>query len=126
MQVKPNAILPMQSSQDLSEKEGYFIKKDGTLVTAATDVPHGLILDGEKSGFAAVAVPGGFAGTAHVKLGPTPGTVDVGTYLVLNADGSANADTGAGARVRVAKATQAGTGDELIEAVIFDPVVFTA
>ena len=124
MQTKIAALLVVASTADLSTKEGYFLQPDGTLPTAATDVPLGVIVDGRDKS-ADVAVPPGAPGIFHVKLSGTPGTVNRGTYLVLHTDGSAKADGGTGARVRVARALESGAADELISAVLLAPQVLS-
>jgi hypothetical protein len=127
MQVKTNAILSLKPTADHTEKDGHFVKHAGgeaALVSNAADVPIGVILDGETvDGRDSVAIAGGFAGTCLVKLS---GNVAVFADLQLAADGSVVTDSGAGARVIVAKAMQAGTNGELIEAVIFKPIVIEA
>jgi hypothetical protein len=127
MQVKTNAIIPLTPAADQSDKEGFFVElTDGkaSVCNSATDIPLGVILDGEVvSGVTSVAVAGGFAGTCKVKLG---GNVAKGAFLQLTATGTVITDAGTGARVIVARALEAGTTDELIEAVLLQPVAHAA
>ncbi|MFA6289934.1 MAG: hypothetical protein WC661_21330 [Opitutaceae bacterium] len=127
MLVKNNALVSLTPTADHSEKEGFFIKLAGitaALVTAATDLPFGVIVDGEPvTGKDSVAVGAAYPGIVTVKLGAVPGAVVAGSRLQLNADGTVKLDTGAGARVLVAIAIEAGAADELIQAVLIKPVV---
>lgn len=126
MQIKTVAILSFAPLADQSASEGYFVEASGNGVAvcnAATDIPLGVILDGEPiSGRSSIAIAGGFPGTCHVKLGATPGAVVRGAFGTLNADGTVRADPGTGARVRVCRFLEAGTADELVEAVLINPV----
>jgi len=119
MQIKTNAILALTPTADHSDKEGYFVKNSSgsaALVTATTDVPIGVIVDGEDTaGKDSVAICGGFAGTVYVKLS---GTVAQFANLQLAADGSCITDAGTGARTIVGRTMQAGVSGDLVEAVV--------
>lgn len=124
MQVKTNAILALTPSADQTLLEGYFVEVAAgvaSVVNAATDIPLGVILDGEDvDGKSSIAVAGGFAGTCKVKLS---GAVSQGDLGQLAADGTVITDSGAGARVIVCRFLEDGVADELVEAVIFLPDV---
>lgn len=119
-------VLPFTSAADLSTKKGYFVKKGASdnvvaAVAAVTDIPVGVIVQGEPvGGHNAVALPG-VPGLVWVKVGGTPGTIVQGTKLQIKNDGSVIADAGTGARVIVAEAFEAGTADELIRARLLEP-----
>lgn len=115
-------VVPLVSDADLTGKRGYFVEAASgkiDIVDAVDDLPVGVLLGGEVAGTAnPVALPGT---VAKVKLNSSPGSVDVGTYLTVAADGTVVADDGAGTRVQVARALESGAGDELIEAQIIEP-----
>jgi hypothetical protein len=124
-----NAVMAYSPLADQTGKEGYFVKLDtsgyATVVSATTDVPFGVIVDGAallgKSGIAVGS--GGFRGTVRVKLDASPGTVLAGSFLQVTATGTVKADALTGSRVIVAQALEAGAANELIEAVLFKPLV---
>lgn len=129
--VRTNSIIPLTPAEDQTGKHGFFVKASDNnkvaIVSAATDVPLGLIIYGESNNAgnekSAIAIPGGLAGTYRVKLS---GAVTViGTALQLTDDGSVVADAGTGTRVIVAKALETGAADELIEAVLIEPQVLS-
>jgi hypothetical protein len=129
MQVKANAIIALTPAADQSAYEGYFVELDGSgnaaVCNAATDIPLGVILDGEPTtGKTSIAVATGFCGTALVKCAATPGTIVKGSYLVLDGTtlGAVKLDPATGARTRVARALEAGAAGALIEAVLIDPI----
>jgi len=119
------AILPYTPAADQSEKEGFFVMGGATaaVVSSATALPSGVIVDGDDTdGSSSVALMG-FGGTVHVKLS---GTVSRGNKLQLAADGSVVADAGSGARVLVAEALESGVSGDLIEASFYGPVVYAS
>jgi hypothetical protein len=124
---RTHAILPFAPDADHSGKKGYFVtlaSGESSLCDAATDVPFGVILEGAPDGARdSIGVSaGGLCGTVDVKLGAVPGAVVAGSILTLNADATVSLDSGAGDRVQVAQAMEAGAANELIEAVLFKPV----
>ncbi|MCW5558813.1 MAG: hypothetical protein KIT22_13415 [Verrucomicrobiae bacterium] len=130
MLARSNGILPFTPAADQTGQEGLFVEVAGgnvSVVNAATDVPLGVILEGRPTtGKSSIGLSdGGLAGTAKVKLAATPGTVVLGAYLVLDGTtlGAVKLDPGTGARVRVARALEAGAAGELIEAVLITPAV---
>lgn len=130
MFARTNGVLALTPTADHSGKEGFAVKASGTsaaLVAAATDIPLGVVLEGATTAKkdAVALCDGGLAGTVKVKLDATPGTVALGTYLVITATGTATADPGSGARVRHARALEAGAANELIEAVLLTPVALS-
>jgi len=118
------AVVAMTPNEDQAGKEGYAVKVSSgkaALCTADTDVPIGVVLDGEgTSGKSAVAVCDACAGTVRVKLDGTPGTVGMGTYLTISATGTFKAAVSG--KTQCARALESGSADELIEAVLHRPV----
>jgi hypothetical protein len=121
---RETAVIPMTPNEDQTGKEGYAVKVSSgkaALVTADTDIPLGLILDGEATtGKSAVAVCDACAGTVRVKLDGTPGTVAAGTYLTISSTGTFKAAVSG--KTQCARALEAGAANELIEAVLHRPV----
>lgn len=124
MIARSTAIIPLTPTADHTGLEGSFILATGALVSSATaTLPLGLITEGfPVTGKDSVALHN-FGGTVKVKLGATPGSVIAGSSLVLQADGTTKLDPGTGARIRVARALEAGVAQELIEAVLVDPAI---
>jgi hypothetical protein len=127
MESRASAILPLTPAVDHSDYEGYFVKLsagEAAVVTSATDLPFGVILDGEDTdGQDSIAVCGGNAGPCEVKLN---GTVSKGAYLQLESAGTVITDAGSGARVLVGIALDSGVAEELIPAVLIPPIGFSA
>jgi len=125
--VRKEAIIALTPAVDHSEKEGYFIILTAgapVVSSSASDVPFGVIIDGEEAdGVDSIGVCGGAFGSAHVKLS---GAVSKGDSLQLHTDGSVITDAGSGARVIVAKALEDGVSGDLIEAVILTPIKYAA
>lgn len=125
--VREGFIQSATSAADLSTKAGYFVEASSgavSVVNAATDNPLGVVVDGVPAGGSnAIGLPGIIA---KVKLDGTPGTVALGTYLIVSATGTAKADPGTGARVVVARALESGSADELITAQIIVPVAYAS
>ena len=127
---RATAILPIIAAASLAGKEGFFYKRDAAnlaiAIAAATDIPEGLILavphsDGlEISG----AVSGGNHGTVRVKLAAN--VTDLRKLLTVTATGAVISDAGTGNRVQVARPLETGTTDEMIEAVLINPVFIAA
>lgn len=126
MLIKSNGIIPLTPTADHSDKEGYFVENSSgsaAIVNATTDIPLGVILDGEDTaGKSSIALCGGFHGTCYVK---TSGAIAFGALLQLAADGTVITDAATGARVIVGRKVDAGTcsSGDLIEAIIFRPDV---
>lgn len=121
---REHSVVSIASSADLSGKEGYHTRIASSKVelsNSATALPFGVIVSGEKTDGQNSVATFGEGGTVKVKLGSSPGTVAVGTYLVLKNDGTFKADTGSGGRVLCAMALEAGAADELIEASLIGP-----
>jgi hypothetical protein len=127
MIVRHDQIIPLTPTADHSALEGHFVKNSSgsaALIAAATEIPVGVIVDGEPAnGKDSVALQG-FAGVVTVKLAATPGTVNPFTVLTLDGTtlGAVRADPGTGNRVQVAIALQAGVAGELIQARLIQPV----
>jgi hypothetical protein len=124
MIARENAIIPLTPAADYTGKEGYFVTIAAgvcTICTGTTDSPAGVITEGsDTTGKCSVALIGaGLAGTVKAKLtASSPGTISQGVLLELAAeDGTLKLSTGGGATI-VARALEAGTAGELIEAVL--------
>jgi hypothetical protein len=126
MKVRDNAIIPLTPAADQTDKEGYFVETssgNAAVVNAATDLPTGVIVDGETtSGLSSVALMN-FGGTVRVKLS---GNVNKLAKLQLAADGTVVTDAATGARVIVAQALEAGVSGDLIEAAFYGPIVYAS
>lgn len=120
---RETAVLPMQPNENHLGKEGYAVKVvsgKAALVTADTDVPLGVILDGEDTtGRSAVAVADACGGTVRVKLSSVPGAVLTGGYLTIASDGTFKAAVSG--KTQCARALENGAANELIEAVLHRP-----
>jgi hypothetical protein len=126
---RETAIVPITATATLAGKEGFFYKLDGSnqavAIAAVTDVPDGLIGAVTSDGLEISALKaGGNHGTVKVKLGAN--VTNLTKDLVLRADGSVGPDTGAGARVIVARPVETGSSTEMIEAILMKPRVFGA
>jgi hypothetical protein len=122
MIARSNAIIPITPAADHTGKEGYavvIVGGEASIVTSNTAAPIGVITEGAPtSGKDSVAlIGGGLAGTVKVKLGTSPGTVNLGTYLEIKADGTFKADAGTSGTV-CALALESGAAGELIEAAL--------
>jgi len=120
---RSEAIIPANHVADFTGLEGYFVETAAgadTIVNAAADIPLGVILEGMPKA-STIATPN-FGGVVKVKVtGTSPGTIARGTYLTVKDDGTVQADAGTGARVRVARALEAGAAGELIDAYLIEP-----
>jgi hypothetical protein len=126
---RESAVIPLVAAADQTDKEGYFVEiasnTTASICNSATDAPFGVILDGAAAAkTSSIGVLGGLAGTVRVKLGAN--ITNLATMLQLRADGTAGPDAGTGARVLVGRPCELGSTDEKIEAVVFNPVVFTS
>jgi hypothetical protein len=121
-QPRTNTIIPITPAVDHSGKEGYAVKivsGEAAIVTNINDAPIGVIVEGaDTDGKDSVALIGaGLSGTVLVKLGTSPGTVNLGTYLEIKSDGTFKADAGTSGTV-CALALESGVAGELIEAAL--------
>lgn len=103
------------------------------LVTAATQLPNGVISEPDSHLAAQLGNPTGatliwwsYGGIIQVKLGDTPGTINPGSNLKLTADGRVIAATGEGQAgdVIVAQAVEAvesPAANQLVPAVMVKP-----
>lgn len=127
MKTRNESILPFTPVADHTGLEGLFVEPSGggvAVINSAADVPLGVITEGANiKGKDSVAICGGGGPTVKVKLAAAPGTVVLGTYLVLDGTtlGAVKQDPGTGARVRVARALESGAAGERIEAILLDP-----
>ena len=123
-----DALVDLTAAADHSGLEGYFVEvvsDEASVCDAATDIPYGVIVTGAEADAEDRLALSGSGLIAPVMLTTTPGTVGPGTFLVLHTDGTTLADPGTGARVRVARAVAAGTGDAVVQAVLIDPVALS-
>jgi len=124
LKTRTEAILALTPTEDQTGKEGCAVKASGAaaaLVNADTDIPLGVILDGQDtSGKSTVQLCEGASGTVRVRLSSAPGSVGLGTYLSIGSD--ATFKQAISAKTMCARAAQAGAAGELIEAVLFRPV----
>lgn len=121
-QPRNNAIVPIYPNADHSGLEGYAVKivaGKAALCNSLNDAPIGVIVEGGNGTTAdSVALIGsGLGGTVLVRLAPSPGTVGLGTYLEITDDGDFKSDVGTAGTV-CALALEAGSGRELIEAIL--------
>lgn len=125
---KDSGVIALTPTADQTGSRGYFVENSSgsaAICNAATDIPLGVIVDGGlTTGKSAIAIGGGGL-IAKVKVGSSPGTINLGTYLTVKNDGTVIADTGSGARVRVARALEDGAATELIDALIIDPALLS-
>ena len=132
---RPTLVQAATSATDFSGLEGYFVKvgtdsagtanKGVTPVTAATNYPLGVIVDGQTvGGNNAVALPGTIV-RVKANVGSST-TIIFGSKLALAADGSVILDDGTVGNVIVAVALEASTATilgELIIARLVEPVL---
>jgi hypothetical protein len=115
-------VVSMTPTADHSAKRGYFVVNSSgsaALSSAATDIPVGVIIDGEATtGKSSVALSDAAGPARKVKLS---GTVAAFAYLQLHTDGSVITDAGTGSRVIVGRALEAGVSGDLIDAVLITP-----
>lgn len=123
--VYDSGIIPLTPTADQTGSRGIFVEASSgsaAIVNAATDLPLGVIVDGAlTTGKSAIAV--GIGMVVPVKVtGTSPGTIALGTYLTVKSDGTVQADAGSGNRVQVARALESGAANEIIAAVLLQPV----
>lgn len=124
-------IYSFPCAADQSAKVGqavYLAAGVATLLTSATaNEPYGVIIAGadtatEPSSIVPFAGAGA-AGAVYGKLDATPGTIVAGSNLVVTATGTFILDPGTGARWTCAQAQESGVANELIEMILFKPVL---
>jgi hypothetical protein len=132
MEARDKAIVPITPSVDHSTFDGYFVTitaGEAVICANGTTAPFGVVTDGDDTaGKDAVAVCGGNAGPLRVKAAATPGTIVLGSELVLDGTtlGAVKLYPATGARVNVGVALESAAAGELFMAVIRTPVVYTA
>jgi hypothetical protein len=123
-----NGVIKATPSADHSTKKGFFVILSSALVatisaTAASDIPHGVIVDGEattgQDSIALFTEPQ----PVKVKLGAAATAMSFGTLHAT--DGTVCDDPGTGARVRVCLFLESGVADELVDAVLIYPTVLS-
>lgn len=121
---RSNAIISILSDEDLTGKEGHFVRMSSNTAIALIDhemsPPFGLLLTaGNVHERVTVAISaGGLAGTVLVKLA---GTALLGRRLQLTADGRVMTYDSEFPRMVVGVALEGGVTGELIEAVLSPP-----
>jgi len=124
---RPNAIVSLTAAANLTGCVGRFVTLSSgsvTLISSELDTPFGVLLsDGKAGQKVSVAVAaGGLSGTVRVKL--SAAVAAPGTFLQLTATGTVIPSTTTNAaRVVCGLALEAGQIGELIEAVMFNPLV---
>ena len=125
---RTNAVLPLAAASDLTDKVGCLVVRIGDTVALATNPavkPFGVLLtDGTPGEQVTVAVAtGGLAGTVRVKLAAAV-TIS-GAFLQLAANGRVAPENPADpSRCVCALALETGAINELIEAVVFNPLTY--
>ena len=123
-----SGVIALTPTADQRSSRGIFVEASSgsaAIVNAATDLPIGVIVDGtDTTGKSSIAVSPGLVVVVKV-TGTSPGTINLGTYLTLKADGTVQADAGSGARVQVARALESGAANELISAVLLPPLTLS-
>lgn len=121
-------LIALTPTADHSAKRGYAVKASSTsaaLVDDVTDVPFGVIVEGnDTDGKDSIAICGSGL-PVKVKLDATPGSVVLGSYLTPTATGTWVLDAGSGDRVQAARALEAGAAGELIMAILLNPIALT-
>ena len=124
--IHQQAVMRAVSGVDLRECEGCFVKKDtsGKLVLCGkSDIPLGVVHVGGDEGEDTDYILPAHQGIVGVRLSESPGSVEEGTRLVLDDEGTAKAgDTG----TLVAVACEPGTGGQLLESYLTLPTVQAA
>ena len=113
------AIFALTPAADQTGKEGYAVKivAGEAAISTAHNGNFGVILDGETtSGKSTIASMAGASGTVKVKLGATPGTVVIGSSLMVHTDGTWKLHSGSNNVCAVA--IEDGVATNLIEAAL--------
>ena len=125
---RPNAIVSLTAAANLTGCVGRFVTLASgsvTLISSELATPFGVLLsDGAAGQKVSVAVAaGGLSGTVRVKL--SAAVAAPGTFLQLTATGTVIPNnTATAARVVCGLALEAGQVGELIESVMFNPIVY--
>ena len=123
-----NSIVKATPGADHSSSRGYFVIVSSAGVanisaTAASDIPHGVITDGEvATGQDSVALFN-YPSPVKVKLGAASTAYTFGTLHAT--DGTVCDDPGSGARVRVCLFLETGVATELVDAILIYPTVLS-
>ena len=122
MQPNVDGLIALTPSADHTSKVGYFVNTTATTATicsAVTDLPVGVIVDGEDTtGKSTIAVAGAVRGFVKVKL---TGTLAINAYGYLKSDGSVGPLPGsAGTYTRVCRVMKAGVSGDIVPAVLCD------
>ena len=130
MTTQNNALIALKPSADLSSKKGYFVEASSggkaAVVDAALDIPLGVVVDGTSTDARSTVALQNYGGTLEIKVvASTPGTITLGTYLQLTADGTVKADVGSNKRVLVARALEKGVAAGLVEAILINPITLS-
>ncbi len=117
------AIAAETPAEDHTQKKGCVVKFAAdkvALITGDSDLPYGVILDGEDiGGTDSIAIFGGNCGPVRVKAG---GTCTKGSFGMATGVGSGvKDDTGSGSRYIVCRFLESGVLGELVTAVLVSP-----
>jgi hypothetical protein len=124
-------LIAVTPTADHTLLRGYFVKNSSgsaALIAAATDVPLGVIADGQPTTGKDSVVPSGTGAIAMVKCAATAGSIVPGSRLVLDGTtlGAVKLDPGTGDRVQVGIALESGANNALIPAVMIAPISIAA
>jgi hypothetical protein len=124
--VKDNALIALTPAADHSDYEGYFVEVsagEASVCNSATDIPIGVIVDGETTSGKDTIALASYGGTVLVKAA---GNVTKGGYQELTAAGKIQDNDGSGARVLVAIACDSAVADELVEVALITPIIYAS
>lgn len=128
---RDDGILPQTPAADYTAKKGYLVNLasgTATISSSATVPAKGVIIEENDTaaGYAtekvAVAILGNVNGSVPMRLS---GTVAAGAFVQQAADGTVVTDAGAGARVLVGVAAEAGVSGENIEVFPISPTTLS-
>jgi len=123
---RPGAVIE-HTGVDFTGAEGKLVKANAgalQLNDSATTPAVGVVLEGAAADqHSSIGVLPALGGAVRVKLG---GSVAKFGQLQQAADGTVEADAGAGARAVVGLAMEAGDAGDLVLAYLHEPTVFTA
>lgn len=128
MKTREDAIISLTPAADYTAKRGYLVTHDGTTATvsaSATTRAQGVIVEANRTaaGYAGekvtVALLGSVNGTVRMSAG---GAIAAGAWVQQDSDGQVVTDAGAGARVIVGQALEAGVEGDLIEVAPIAPL----
>jgi len=123
-----NSVIKATPGADHRTKRGQFVIVSSAGVanisaTAASDIPHGVITDGENTDGQDSIALFNTPEPVKVKLGAAATAFSFGCLHAT--DGTVSDDAGTGARVRVCLFLESGVTDELVDAILIQPAVLS-